>query len=270
MDIRLIACDLDGTLMGPELVFTPRVRDAICRACARGITVTLATGRGYPSTRGYACQLGIDAPLICYQGAQIRDPDGGTLYQTPLPRTHLPEVIAFCRERGCELALYCDDEIYQTTRMYDPDYYDRWFGLPMHFVEGEARLLDALPSAPIKFIVIAANEAEADRVEPDLVALLSGRLQVMRSHAWFIEGLAQGVSKGDALSRLARRLGVVREQTMALGDSDNDAALVAWAGLGVAVGNASPAVRAAADVFAPPQDEDGAAWAIERFALGEG
>jgi hydroxymethylpyrimidine pyrophosphatase-like HAD family hydrolase len=92
----------------------------------------------------------------------------------------------------------------------------------------------------------------------------------MRSHRWFVEGLAAGVSKGAAAERLAARLGVAREQVMALGDGGNDLAMVEWAGLGVAMGNAAPAVRAAADVVAPTQAEDGAAWAIERYALNGG
>ncbi len=90
----------------------------------------------------------------------------------------------------------------------------------------------------------------------------------MRSHAWFVEGLGAGVSKGDAASRLAAELGIDRAHVMAIGDSGNDAALVEWAGRGVAMGNASPDVKAVAEVVAPTQAEDGAAWAIERYALG--
>ena len=92
----------------------------------------------------------------------------------------------------------------------------------------------------------------------------------MRSHDWFVEGLAASVSKGTAAARLADRLGVAREEVMALGDGGNDLAMVEWAGLGVAMGNAAPAVRAAADVIAPSQAEDGAAWAIEQLALNGG
>ena len=109
-----------------------------------------------------------------------------------------------------------------------------------------------------------------DRLEDELRSQSAGRFQVVRSHTWFVEGLAQGVSKGEALSRLARRLGVTRQETMALGDSGNDRAMVEWAGLGVAIGNASADVKAVAELVAPPQEADGAAWAIERYALAPG
>jgi Cof subfamily protein (haloacid dehalogenase superfamily) len=264
--IRLIACDLDGTLMGEDLEFSPRLLRAIRRAQDRGITVTIATGRGFPSTRRFAQQLGTTAPLVCYQGAQVRLGDGTLLFQANLPRAYLPEVIGFCRAQHRELTVYCEDEIYQATQMYDPAYYDRWFSLPRHLV---GDLLTALPGELVKFLAIATGREDGDRLEEDVRALAAHRFQVVRSHAWFVEGLASGVSKGDGLARLAQYLGIQREAVMAMGDSGNDASMVEWAGIGVAVGNASADVKAVADVIAPPLAEDGAAWAIERYVLGE-
>lgn len=264
MTIQLIISDLDGTLVGHELALSPRLCRAVRRAQDRGVRMILATGRGYPSAVRFAQELGTDMPLICYQGAQIRTFDGALLYEVTLSRHFLPQVSAFCAQWGCELAVYAGDEIYQTTQLYDADYYQRWFSLPRHRVDD---LLVALPSDPVKFIAISADEATADRVERGMRALAADRFQVMRSHAWFVEGLGAGVSKGEAAARLAARLGIARQDVMAIGDSGNDAALVEWAGLGVAVGNASGAVKAVADVIAPSQAEDGAAWAIERYAL---
>jgi Cof subfamily protein (haloacid dehalogenase superfamily) len=205
--------------------------------------------------------------LISHQGAQTWTADGVLLKESPLSRAHLPGVIDYCTLHGLELAVYCQDEIYQTTRLYDDPYYNAWFGLPQHYVDD---LMAALPGDPIKYIAIAPDAETADRVEREVTVLVEGRYQVMRSHAWFVEGLATGVSKGAAAARLANRLGLAREEVMAVGDSGNDLALVEWAGMGVAMGNASPAVQAAADVIAPSQAEDGAAWAIERCALNGG
>jgi Cof subfamily protein (haloacid dehalogenase superfamily) len=267
MTIKLIICDLDGTLIGDEFAFSPRVRQAVARAQAAGIAVTLASGRGYSSMRGFAQELAVDAPLISYQGAQTWAADGTLLEETSLDRRYLPEVIDYCQARAIELAVYHQDQVYQTTRLYDDAYYDVWFGLPQHYVED---LRTALPGDPIKYIAIAPDKASGDRIEREVAALVAGRYQVMRSHDWFVEGLAAGVSKGAAAERLAARLGIAREEVMALGDSGNDLAMVEWAGLGVAMGNASPAVQAAADVIAPTQAEDGAAWAIEHYALHGG
>jgi Cof subfamily protein (haloacid dehalogenase superfamily) len=267
MTIKLIVCDLDGTLIGDDFALSPRVRQAVARARAEGITVTLASGRGYPSMRGFAQQLGVEAPLIAYQGAQTWTADGALLDETLLSRAYLPQAIEYCRTRGLELSVYCQDQVYQTTRRYDDAYYAVWFGLTQVYVDD---LMAALPGDPIKYIAIAPDAASADRIEREVTALAAGRYQVMRSHQWFVEGLAAGVSKGAAAEGLAARLGVAREEVMALGDGGNDLALVEWAGLGVAMGNAAPAVRAAADVIAPPQAEDGAAWVIEQYALNGG
>lgn len=266
MTIKLIACDLDGTLIGEDLAFSHRLIRAVQRAQDQGIVVTIATGRGFPSARQLTQRLGITAPLICYQGAQLKSQDGQTLFESLLSRTHLPPIIYFCQQGGWELSIYHEDQIYQTTRRYDQAYYERWFSLPMNQVDD---LMAALPGDPIKFIVTAPDIESADQVEHQIRTLANGTFQVMRSHAWFIEGLASDVSKGDGVARLAKHLGIAREQVMAIGDSGNDVSMVAWANVGVAVGNASPDVKAAADVTAPPQDQDGAAWAIERYALRE-
>lgn len=267
MSIKLIICDLDGTLIGDDFALSPRVRQAVARAQDAGITVTLASGRGYPSMRGFARQLGVEAPLIAYQGAQTWTAGGALLDETPLSRAYLPEVIEYCDARGLELAVYYQDQVYQTTRLYDEAYYAVWFGLPQVYVDD---LMAELPGDPIKYIAIAPDALSGDRIEREVRDLAAGRYQVMRSHAWFVEGLEASVSKGAAAARLAARLGVARDEVMALGDGGNDLALVEWAGLGVAMGNASPAVQAAADVIAPSQAEDGAAWAIEQIALTGG
>jgi len=266
MTIQLVACDLDGTLISPDLVFSPRLREAVRRAEAQGVIVTLATGRGYPSTRHFARELEIRAPLVCYQGAQVKEGDGSILYESLLPRQYLLPAIDLCRGRVWELSAYCDDQIYQTTQAYDQAFYDRWFGLPICQVRD---LLEALPGDPVKFIITAPTPQEADGIERVLRTLANGQFQVMRSHAQFVEGLARNVSKGDGVSRLARHLGIAREAVMAIGDSENDRSMVVWAGLGVAIGNATAEVKAAAAVIAPPQAQDGAAWAIEQFVLGE-
>ena len=94
-----------------------------------------------------------------------------------------------------------------------------------------------------------------------------GQMEIVRSHANFVEGNPLGVSKGDALRRLARHVGVTQERVMAIGDQGNDVSMIRWAGVGVAMGNASPKAKAVAEWIAPPFSENGAAAAIERFIL---
>jgi Cof subfamily protein (haloacid dehalogenase superfamily) len=262
MPIKLIACDLDGTLIDDKLTISPRLRQAIRHAQQAGVTVTIATGRGYPTTQHFAAELGIRAPLICYQGAQIVLADGTVVHERTMPRRHIRTAVALCARNGWELSVYRDDQIYVTAAQHDRAFYERWFSLPVHEV---ADLVAALPGDPIKFIIATVDASEADEVERALRAQAAGQFQVMRSHAWFVEGLAGDVSKGNAVARLAQRLNVKQAEVLAIGDSGNDRSMVAWAGVGVAMGNASADVKAVADVIAPAQELDGAAWAIERY-----
>jgi Cof subfamily protein (haloacid dehalogenase superfamily) len=138
-------------------------------------------------------------------------------------------------------------------------------GIPVTAVED---LAGWLSQPPIKFLFLEQEDAIPELVR-DMQAQFDGRLQVVRSWDRLIEATGPGASKGDALARLAAHLGTSQSRTMAVGDQDNDLSMIAWAGLGVAMGNASPAAKAAADVIAPSLEADGAAWAIERYVLGK-
>ena len=262
---KLLACDLDGTLMDETLTFTPRVRAAVARAMQHGVAVTLATGRAYPSALPFAQELGITLPLICTQGGLIKDPTTGeVLHQATLPLPLAHEVIALSRQHGWHLTLYVDDQVYLTELRRPRAFYDQMFGLPLRLVPD---LAVAVARPPAKFIVIAEPQ-EADAIVPVLRRWFAGRLRIVRSHRNFVEGNPLDASKGLALARLAARLGVPQAQVAAIGDNDNDANMVAWAGLGMAMGNAHPDLKAIADVILPPVQEDGVAVAIEKYILG--
>jgi Cof subfamily protein (haloacid dehalogenase superfamily) len=263
---KLLATDLDGTLMGDGFTLSSRVKTVIRRAIDRGVHVTLATGRGYAATLQYARELGITTPLICYQGGQIRDPGSGeVLHNVTMPRALAKEAIRLARERGWHLCLYVDDQAFLSELLHPPEFYERWVSMTVHCVPD---LTVALDGEPTKFIIIA-DEPQADRIEKELRAHMDGHLKVVRSHRFFVEGNPLQATKGQALAHLAGLLGVARSEVMAIGDQGNDADMVAWAGLGVAMGNAVPQVKAVSDHVAPSVDEDGAAVAIERFLLSE-
>jgi len=264
MPYRLIALDLDGTLLNEELSVSPRVRGALERAAGSGARITLASGRGYPSMRRWVEDLGIVTPVICYQGAVVTDTiTHRGVYQRTIRRDIVGDVVAFARARDLSLTLYVADEIYVERKRHPDAFYEKWFGLPFHVVED---LDSALPGEPVKFLIVG-DEGELDALQPDATAAFGDRLQIVRSHRYFLEGLHGDASKGQALAWLASALGIARRDTMAIGDSGNDCAMIAWAGLGVAMGNASDEAKAVADWIAPGIDEDGVAEAIERFCL---
>jgi hydroxymethylpyrimidine pyrophosphatase-like HAD family hydrolase len=131
-----------------------------------------------------------------------------------------------------------------------------------------ADLKDVLGSGPTK-IAVTVEAEQGPAVNDLLQKQFAGRLQIVRPFAYSVEATHLSASKGQALAFLASKLGIKQSETMAIGDHDNDTDMVAWAGLGVAMGNGSAAVKAAADYVAPPIEEEGAAQAIEHFVLAK-
>lgn len=264
MAFRLVACDLDGTLIRDDLTMSVRVRRALTEVMERDIYLILASGRSYRSLESWVRELRITSPVITYQGAAVVDPATGQwLYHCSFAPEIGRRVVDFGRAHGLELILFVDDEIYVERKIHGDDFYDKWFGNPNHVVDDLSQILNREPT---KFIIIGASE-ELDAIRPEVEERFAGELQIMRSHRLFLEGLPLGVTKATALSWLSERLDVARPETMAIGDSDNDEAMIEWAGLGVAMGNAFPTVKAVAQYVAPSVEDDGAAEAIERFCL---
>jgi Cof subfamily protein (haloacid dehalogenase superfamily) len=261
---RLLALDADGTLFADDLQVRPAVREAIHAAQARGVIVVLATGRSALGAQAIARSVGLNGPIISYQGAMVHDPTGQQVWLSrTFPRTLIDELLDWAEPRDLDVTVYVDNLIYLKELRHPAEFYDRWFGLPLRVAP---HLRAAIPGDPTKFLIIA-DPATNDLLTPELEALFAGRLEITRSHALFLEGTASGVSKGTALAYLAARLGIPREEVIAVGDAGNDLEMLRWAGLGVAMGNAPRAVQAAADWVAPPVTEDGVAEVICRFIL---
>jgi len=265
--IRLLALDLDGTLMDDDMVIrSARARRAISAAQERGVVVTLSTGRMFDATLPFARDLGITAPLICYQGGLIQSPDSDVpLYRAMMEPSLAREALEWCARRGWHLVLYADGDVFLDEQRHPESFYRDMLGERLIWVDDLHTVLER--HEPVKFLVFV-EPREADCAAIELRQRFGRRMELTRSHALIVEGNPLGVSKGDALRRLAAHLGIPQAKVMAVGDQDNDASMIAWAGVGVAMGNASHATKSAADWIAPSVAEDGAALAIERFVLG--
>ncbi|HOV49081.1 MAG: HAD family phosphatase [Anaerolineae bacterium] len=263
--IRLAAFDLDGTVMGADRSIAPRVRAALAAAQARGVLVTLATGRMFPSVLPYALDLNLDAPLLACQGGWIQWTHALTpLLRIPLPVDIAREAIALAEQHDWHTVLYADGEIFLRELRELPSFYEALLGLEKALIPDWETVLTQ--HTPDKVLFVAQAE-EIPAIGDSLRATFNGRAQVFRSHDRFIEVVPQGVDKGAGLAWLAAHLGIPREEVLAVGDHENDIPMVQWAGVGVAMGNATPALQAVADWIAPSVAEDGAAAALERFVL---
>lgn len=266
MPIKLLALDLDGTIVTDMHDIPPRVQAAIEAASAQGVQVVLATGREYPVSRKFIELLGLSTLIICYQGALIYDPVAGQAIAAetiPLPLAH--RLIDQARDQQLALHLYVGHQAFVEA----PTTLSRSLLHRAGIVPAEVEdLKQVIESPPLKGL-IAHPAMETGAAAARLAKALSPELSVFRSHAELIEVTSPNVSKGHALATLAGHYGIPQSQVMAIGDQDNDIEMIAWAGLGVAMGNASAGAKAAADHVAPAIGEDGAAWAIEQFILNE-
>jgi hydroxymethylpyrimidine pyrophosphatase-like HAD family hydrolase len=219
MQYRLLALDLDGTAIELGRMPTPRVKQAVAAARSRGVYVVVATGRPYESARKFQAALEVETPLICFQGALVKETHGdqSTLLAAPLPEEPLSEVIALAEQRGWEFNLYSQELIYLAHMHHPESFYERWFGLPCAPVP---RLMEALEvmrergTPPLKGMFIGETDL-VDRLTPEVQERYGDRFAVVRSHTLFSEITAPGVSKGSALAWPALRH--PREQTIAVG-----------------------------------------------------
>ncbi len=264
MPYRLIVADLDGTLMGDDLIIPQEVLSAVQEAKSAGLLFTIATGRTFAGARPFIQQLEVNAPVILYQGAEIRDPaTGEAIYQACIPLEWARELITFLKEAGVCYNVFLEDTPFAEARTKETDLYEQ---IDRVRVEIVGDMLTFLQRPPTKIMLIS-EPARLTSLSPTLQQQFLGRLRITRSHRYFLEAVPLGANKARALARLARHLGIPRQETVALGDNDNDAEMIAWAGLGIAVENASPAAKQAATAIAPPVNHAGAAWAIRQLVL---
>lgn len=265
MKPRLVAFDLDGTLVGKNLEIRPRVELAIRAMRERGILGCIATGRMYRSALPFARDLRFGAPLVCYQGAAVIDPSSDeVLLDTPLANVEALEVVAYAKAAGLHVQLYADDRYYCEATNRFSDLYARVSGVRPIVVES---LESTFASGNATKAVVIADADTAAAHLPLLASQLGERAYVTRSLPEFIEAMDPHVDKGSALRLVAGRLNIPMEHVMAVGDSWNDAPLLRAAAFGVAMGSAPPELREMADALVHDVENDGVAEAIERFVL---
>ncbi|NLZ44180.1 MAG: HAD family phosphatase [Clostridia bacterium] len=265
--IRLVALDLDDTLLRPDLTISPACRQVLQEAAARGVKITIASGRMYRATLPFAEILEISGiPLLTYNGALVRFAGyGETLFHQPLPVAAAVRLIGALRRIGLHINVFVDDDLYMEDLSEEGKRYIERNKVPVKLTSD---LTAVLANGPTK--ILAAGEPEAIiEAEKELNAEFQGEIVFARSRPRFLECLAPGVNKGVALAKVARYYGLDAREVMAVGDAPNDREMLAWAGVGVAMAGAPPEVQAVADWTAPSNEEDGVAVALRRYVLGE-
>lgn len=251
----LLVCDLDGTLLDDALALDPAVVEAFHRAAARGLAISLATGRMPAAADPYRDRLGVTAPVIYYNGALVRGANGDPdLLLLTLPRGVLRRAWQVFSQAPVHPIFFRDDRLYCVERTLAVRRYCDEEGLRVDVVDDPGQFL-ALGGF-IKSLLIG-HPHDLGIVRADLTPVMAEHARLVRTRRDYLEIIPVGASKGAAMVRLSAHLGVPLEKVVAVGDQENDVEMLREAGLGVAMPHAPEPVRRAARRTAPTAAEGG-------------
>lgn len=267
--VKLVAIDMDGTLLTPSHKLTPRVKQAIASARAQGVTVVLASGRPVSGLAPFLHELGIESDqdyCIACNGALVQNIGSGErVVEFPLSF----DDFLFCEKVARDLGIHF--QALDGQRMYTPNQDISIYTVAdshlSHVPLSYRRVEDMDPSMQFIKLMMIDEPAVLDAAIQRLPNELTERFAVLKSAPFFLEVFDHRAGKGASLQRLAAHLGVNRANVMALGDQENDLTMLAFAATSVAMGNAIPAVKQVARFETATNAEDGVALAIERFVL---
>jgi len=263
-NIRVIALDIDQTLTWEKDVISSRNMQAIRRAQEAGVFVTIATGRGFLSSKKIWQQLNIKGPTIQYGGAMIvHSPDGEPISVSGLPSDLVGEVLEFAHDLNIHAQIFEGDTVVAEKDCDFFTYYHNRTNLPYR-IDSDLR---KKTHTNIPKILAYTDPSIASEYREKIQNKFAGRVDVTISQPGFIEINGCGVSKGAALSRVSDILNIPRESIAALGDSTLDISMIEWAGCGVCVENGTPEAKAAADLIIPACRDDGVAYFSENYVL---
>jgi Cof subfamily protein (haloacid dehalogenase superfamily) len=265
---HLVVLDIDGTLIDDQLILHPRARHAV-RAATRRMPVILATGRMYRSALPWARELHVREPLVCYQGALVRElprgkADGRVIFEEGLSPAVAQDALRIARAGGWHVQAYQDDELICDQDRPEAHFYARVAQVPIRFVEDLASIV---VNGSTKIVCVAESPVAVDACVAAMRQGLDGRARVTRSMEEFVEVVSPRVNKALAVERVCATLGLSLADAVAVGDAPNDTEMLAAAGCGVAVESARAEVLAAADATCAGPDHAGVADVLEHFGL---
>lgn len=262
MAYKLVAIDLDGTLLDPDLQISPRNVAVIRDAIAANIIVTLSTGRMFAAALPFARLLQLDVPLITCNGAAVICAETKKIYyEVPLPSDLVLSIITEAQRRKMTVSIYTVDDIFVAETGDNVNIHARIDNAEVK----PADLAEVAAERKIIKILLTSPNLYADTEQ--MHSLYGARTTFYFSLPWFTEIVAQGVNKGAALKTLGNVFGVSSAEMIAIGDNYNDLPMLEYAGLGVAMGNASVELKEQADFVTRRHDDDGVADVIEKFIL---
>lgn len=263
---KLIAIDLDGTLLDDNMEISRRNKEAIKKASKKGVRVTLCSGRPFDMVKGYAEELELKVPFITNNGAMIvTTHDYKVVYKREMEYKAIKPLLDYAHQRNIKMFAFVDDVMY-TNIPPDDQEIEVWKRYGQKFVYME-EFYHYINENLIKLMYVGeCNELKSHM--KDLEEYCQNRFIQYLVVGRYLEFVPVDVNKGSAVKYLASYYGIRASEVMAIGDEDNDIPMLKYAGLGVAMGNAYPHIKEVADFITDTNDAHGVAKSIEKFVLG--
>jgi len=277
MPIKLLALDIDGTLLTPRGELTPRTQTALNQARQRGVQIVLVTGRRFGSAYLFLQEVGLDVPLISHNGALTKDTGTfETIDLHPLEVETACAVIRTARQFGADMVCCCDEphglgrmviegisENNKAMHRYLTKYRDA--------VVEVKDLVEYVEVPPIQ-MMFSGNCAQMEEFAELLQSAIGEQIRIFKTRyprldLTILDAVSNRASKGDSLAKIAGQSGILREEVMAIGDNHNDLTMLRYAGLGVVMDNAEDELKQEGFALTSSNAEDGVAEAIEKYIL---
>lgn len=263
MKYELIAVDLDGTLLNNQSEVSSRNAQALHRVEQLGAKVVISTGRMYCAAKNYAQQLGLKTPVICYQGAMVKDPvSDETLQEFPLQDPLKSQIIDELIAMGLNTQAYFDDRFFVAVRNEKTVSYE---ALTPRKGEAVGDLAAFVKTHTITKLIVNEEPEIIQKIIPYFQKKYGRGAQVVVCGPMFLSFTDPQADKGIALKWVAQYLGIDRSKVIAFGDQHNDISMLQYAGFGVAMGNAVEELKKAADAVTVENQQDGVAAVLEEL-----
>lgn len=262
--IRLICSDVDHTLLTEEQQLLPMTEATLRRLQERGVKIILATGKNLGATRAIADRLKLDDPLIFVNGSLIQYRDGKIFNRHELQPEITEQLIQLGESQGMDMMLYVTNDIFVKEGGKYSHALDKYGG-PKPIELKDWQDMGANLAHILKFVFIDEDFSRLERMKVILEKNISNGIELCFSLPILLEVQPAGVSKGSALEKVAKLLELPREALMAFGDGNNDIEMLQYAGIGVALENATPELKNVASHLAPSNNEEGLARFLQDF-----
>lgn len=267
MTYKMIVLDLDDTLLRDDHTISPRTKEALMTAQEKGVKVVLASGRPTFGMRNVAKELRLEeygSFILSFNGAKIINcKTNEEIFSSTLSPEIVHNLFEISKTEDVWIHTYIGDDIVTEENNPYTEIEGDITGMPIVVVDD----FKAAVTEPVVKVLMNKEAERLVEVEKKLQKQLEGQLSVMRSKPFFLEFTEHGVTKGTSLNQLIQKLGIKREEVIAMGDSYNDQAMIEFAGLGVAMGNAPDDIKEIANYVTDTNMNDGVAKVVEKFVL---